>query len=90
MEKILFLKAICFAADDHRFSAQDPNSNGRQAELFLPLEAISHLVQKERGNINSGYIVHFKKGYPLNPPFPIKSINPVHLNTEQVQVLNAH
>ena len=88
MDKFQFVKAIIFATDEHRFAPQDPNSHGRQAEVLLPVEAISHLIQKEKGNPRSSYIVCFKKGYPTNPPFPVKSISTVLLLPEQVEVIN--
>lgn len=90
MDKIQFIKVIIFATDDHRFDGQDPHSHGRQAEVFLPLDSISHLEQREKGNPNSGYTAYLKKGHPLNPPFPVKSINTVYLTNEQVEVINAH
>lgn len=86
-DKLQFFKVVIFATDDHRFSPQDINGHSRQMEIVLPIDAISHLTQRENGNPRSGYNVYIKKNYPLDAPFPIKNYNPGYLTTEQVEIL---
>ena len=85
-DKMKFFKVVIFATDDYRVT---PNNaiHGRQMEILLPIDAISHLSQREPGNPRSGYNIHIKKNYPLDAPFPIKSYNPGYATAEQVEVL---
>lgn len=85
-DKILFISVIIFATDDYMIT---PNNavNGRQQEIYLPIDAISHITQREKGSSRAGYNVHIKKNYPLNAPFPVKSINSGFLTPEQVEVI---
>ncbi len=84
-DKFQFFKVIIFATDDSR--VQDIHGQSRQMEIVLPIEAISHLAQREHCNPRSGYNVHIKKNYPLDAPFPIKSYNPGYFSAEQVEIL---
>jgi hypothetical protein len=86
-DKLKVFSVVIFAKDDHRFSPQDPHGQSRQMEIYLPVDAISHLTPRERGNPRSGYNIHIKKNYPLDVPFPIKSYNPGYLTAEQVEIL---
>ena len=86
-DKLQFFKVVIFSTDDHRFSPQDIHGQLRQMEILLPIDAISHLTQREHGNPRSGYNIHIKKNYPLDAPFPIKSYNPGYLTAEQVEIL---
>jgi hypothetical protein len=85
-DKLKVFSVVIFATDDYQIT---PNNaiNGRQMEIFLPVDAISHLTPRERENPRSGYNVHLKKNYPLDAPFPIKSYNPGYLTAEQVEIL---
>lgn len=85
-DKLRVFPVVIFATDDYQIT---PNNaiNGRQMEILLPIDAISHLTPIERGNPHRGYKVHIKKNYPLDAPFPIKSYNPGSLTAEQVEVL---
>jgi hypothetical protein len=85
-EKLKFFSVIIFATDDHRFSGQDIHGKSRQMEILLPIDAISHLTEREAGNPSS-YKIHLKKNYPLDAPFPIKSYNPGFITAEQVEIL---
>ncbi len=58
-----------------------------QMTVLLPVDAISYVVQRERGNPHSGYDVHFKKTYFANEPFYVKSINPVHLSADKIELI---
>lgn len=86
-DKLQFFKVVIFAKDDHKFSPQDIHGKSRQMEIVLPIDAISHLTQREHGNPHSGYNVYIKKNYPLDAPFPIKSYNPGYLTADQVEIL---
>lgn len=59
-----------------------------QMPVLLPLDAISYVEPKERGNPHGGYTAYFKKSIFAGERFRIKSINPVHLTKEQVETLN--
>ncbi len=58
-----------------------------QMTVLLPMDAISYVIQKEKGNPHSGYEVHFKKTYFHTEPFTVKSINPVHLTADKVELI---
>lgn len=58
-----------------------------QMEIYLPVDAIAYIVSKERGNPNAGYEVHFRKSFVSEMPVPVKSINPVYLSKEQVELI---
>ena len=88
MEKIKVLKVTIFATDDFKTSPHGTPVIDRQAEVFLPLDAVSHVTRIDRNNVHSDYQVHIKKNYPMASPFPIKSINTIVLKKEQVEVLN--
>ena len=58
-----------------------------QMTVLLPLEAISYASQKEIGNPNSGYVLHFKRTYFNTEPFIVKSINPVYLAPDKFDLI---
>ena len=76
MDKLKFFRVVVFATDGQK-----------QAEILLPIDAISHLTQKDPGNPRGGYNVHVKENYPLDKPFPIKSYNVGYLSADQVEIL---
>jgi hypothetical protein len=58
-----------------------------QMTVFLPIEAISYLTQREQGNPHSAYDGHVKKSYFMNEQFQVKSINPIVLSKEQFDLI---
>lgn len=58
-----------------------------QMEIYLPVEAIAYIKSKERGNPRAGYEVHFRKSFLTEIPVPVKTINPVYLSQEQVELI---
>ena len=88
MDKLKFFKATAFA--DLSVKRPDPTmgiSPTGSVEIFLPIEAISHLTIETHNTPRGSYKIHVKKNYPLNLPFPIKSINPVNLSQDQVELI---
>jgi hypothetical protein len=69
------------------FPQQQGHGIPTQLELFLPLDAISHLTQREIGNPKSGFNIHVKKNYPFNAQYEIKSCNPGYFTNEQVDLI---
>ena len=65
------------------------NQQIMQMPVLLPLDAISYVEPKEKGNPHGGYTAYFKKGIFAGEGFRVKSINPVHLSKEQVETLNS-
>ncbi len=55
--------------------------------VLLPWHAISYAIPREKGNPHSGYEVHFKKTYFNNEQFIVKSINPVHLAADKIELI---
>lgn len=85
-EGLKFFSVTVFASDEARLDGTI-YAVGRQAKLFLPISAISHLSLIDENNLRSGYQVHFDINAISNPPFRIKSINPARLNYEDVELL---
>lgn len=85
MEKLKIFKATVFVDDSVR--RPDPThgigSTGA-IELFLPIEAISHLTNS---GSHGSYKIHIKKNYPLNLPFLIKSIQASNLSADQIELI---
>ena len=72
------------------FERPFPQPSGQQLTqmtVLLPVEAISYVVQKEKGNLRSGYEVHFKKAYFNDEQFIVKSINSVYLAADKVELI---
>jgi hypothetical protein len=79
MEKLKFFKANVFR--DKNAPAQ---VGYHTTEIYLPVEAISHLT---REGTQGSFKIHIKKDYPLNLSFKYSSINPVALSAQQVELI---
>lgn len=89
MEKLKVIQITAFVHETVK--RPDPLNNistTGSVEIFLPIDAISHLTKETPGNLRSGYLVHIKKDYPLNLPFLIKSFNAPKITDDQVELLN--
>lgn len=90
MDKLKVIKVIGFVGEDAAKFGTNSGYNIQPTgalELYLPIAAISHLVQVDMGNPKSHYDAYINKNYPLDLPFSIMSFNPVHLSSEQVELL---
>lgn len=85
-EKLKVLKVVAHAKDDHQFADMDINKSSRQIELLLPIDAILYLTEKVKGMPQNGYIVHIKKSYQIELPFPIKDCSSF-LSSAEIDVL---
>jgi hypothetical protein len=67
-----------------------PLPNGMQVSqltVLLPIEAISYVLPREKGNPNAGYEVHFRKNYFTGEQFQVKSINSVYLPADKIELI---
>jgi hypothetical protein len=58
-----------------------------QMSVLLPIKAISYVLPREKGNPHAGYEVHFSKNYFIGEQFQVKSINPVFLFSEKIELI---
>ena len=80
-DKIQFIKATIV-------ERTSDESTPRQLEIYLSVDAISHVVPMEPGNPYANYKVYIKNNYPFYQPFPIQSISAAPLTADQVQLIN--
>lgn len=81
-EKIKLFKTEVF------FEREHVDKFGRkvmQMTMYLPIDAIYYAIESEPGNPHRGYHIHFKKNYL--PDLPVKSINPVLVQEEKIEVI---
>lgn len=63
-------------------------STPRQLDIYLSVDAISHVVPMQTDNPYSNYKVYIKNNYPFYQPFPIQSISAAPLTADQIQLIN--
>lgn len=83
-EKIKVIKVILFLEP----TAQNPST---QKNIYVPVDSIAFLTEREANNPRNGFNVHFKIEQPSDmQPIKVKSINPGFLSAEQVEVLKSN
>lgn len=83
-EKLKVFKTVIFF---ERPWVQPSMEQRMQMEIYLPIEAIAYISNKEMGNPRGGYEVHFRKSFLTEIPVPVKSISPVYLSQEQLELI---